>query len=81
MSFRRVEIAFVKEQYMKQVAVNRIALGLALLLAFFTASCSGTDNAQDRTCVTPPDSRFPWAYYPGYGCGPLTPTGRGVFGG
>ena len=66
---------------MKQVAVNRIALGFALLLAVFSAACSGTDNAQNGTCVTPAGSRFPWAYYPGYGCGPLTPTGRGVFGG
>lgn len=66
---------------MNRIAVNRIALGLALLLAVGSAACSGTDDAQNHACVTPPGSRFLWVYYPGYGCGPLTPTGRGPFGG
>jgi hypothetical protein len=66
-----------------RIAANRIALGLILLFAFFSASCSSsnTDNAQNAACVTPAGARFVWVYYPGYGCGPLTPTGRGPFGG
>jgi hypothetical protein len=66
---------------MNRIAANRIALGLVVLLALFLASCSGPNNSQNGACVTPAGSRFPWVYYPGYGCGPLTPTGRGVFGG
>lgn len=70
---------------MNRIAINRSALGLVILLAFSSASCTGTsnDNAQNDACIakTPADARFVWVYYPGYGCGPLTPTGRGVFGG
>ena len=68
---------------MKQIAINRIALGFAILFAFSLVSCSGADSAQNDACraKTPPGSRLPWAYYPGYGCGPLTPEGRGVFSG
>jgi hypothetical protein len=63
-----------------KIAVNCIALGLVVLFVLLSAACSGADNLNDETCraQTPASSRFAWVYYPGYGCGPQTPTGRGV---
>jgi len=60
--------------------MRKLAL-LAVLIACLAACASGGGGPNDsRTCVTPPGSSVPWGYFPGYGCGPVTPARAGFWG-
>jgi hypothetical protein len=58
-----------------------IKLAASLSLIFWLAACSA-NIAQNERCAreAPANARYPWGYYAGYGCGPITPSVTAPFG-
>jgi len=58
------------------MTLRMLVLGLALCLA---GCAAGSDPNAECARQRPADSRLPWGYFPGYGCGPVTPARAGVW--
>lgn len=70
-----IAIAFLRyEGTMKKLA--------ALLSLLFCLGACAEDATQNARCAreAPANSRYRWGYYPGYGCGPITPSVTAPFG-
>ena len=46
---------------------------LAVFCVLFLAGCANT-TAQNMACAQQAQGNLRWGYYPGYGCGPVTPA-------
>jgi hypothetical protein len=58
----------------------RLAVVFSLLVCL--TACSQGAPEENARCAreAPPDARYPWGYYAGYGCGPITPRVTAPFG-
>jgi hypothetical protein len=71
-SYRRLVVSG-RRKLIRRHTLTKIVILFAVCLC--VVACAA-DHGLDAKCAKqrPPGSQLPWGYYPGYGCGPLTPS-------